>query len=175
MESGRWLQVNVVGLAAAGLGILCLVLPAVIYTVDLSYNNPSYLEDGQGYRIGVHLTDIWTGLDNVRLVLTPLAPAMFLLGIVLAFVSPLGGIVMAAGMLDFYLETHGYIGEWIYKHPTVTYAWGPAFYVGIAASVIGVASFAYPVRVCFSGAGVCWTAGRKSILNRILVWDREPL
>jgi len=116
------------------------------------------------------LTDFFSGFNDIELVI---APAMFLLGTILAFVTPLGSILMAAGMLDFYVEMHGHIGELIYKHPVVTYAWGYAIYFGIAASHLGVASLACPLRASLSGAGVSWNTNRKPMIGRILVWSRE--
>jgi len=163
MKSDTAIKFNVLSLAGGVLGLLCLAIPWLIYTVTVPnavVHQPLYLEDCP--------TVLW----GVRLVFAPLA---FFLGAALALVTPFGGVVMSAGMLDLYLAANSSIKTAYTKglDPSYSYSWGPAFYVGVIATVIASVSIFLPIGLSYSHGRASWANDTESILDRILVWRRD--
>jgi hypothetical protein len=110
-----------------------------------------------------------------RFVNLVLAPIAFFLGVALAFVTPLGGVGMASGMIGYYyglspqFDTSGFLFP---EGITIAFHWGAAFYIGILATLVTIVSFVFPTGPGYSEMYSPWPQGRGNLKERLLVWGR---
>ncbi len=103
------------------------------------------------------------------------APIAFFVGVALAFVTPLGGIGMALGIVSLYRSIHPQFdtSTWLLPHGiTVVFNWGAAFYIGILATIVTLVSFVFPIGPGYSEMYLPRPQGRGNLKERLLVWGR---
>jgi len=144
------------------LGLLCLIVPCLTET---NMSNTHVITSTHHWYLS-HCYD----MTHYRYL--AFAPFAFFVGVALAFVTPLGGIGMALGIVNLYNSIHPQIeASWLRFGPSVTtYYWGAAFYIGILASVVTMASFVFPIGPGYSEMYRPWPQARGNLKERLLVW-----
>ena len=154
-------RINMMCLLGVLLGLLCLTVPVLTETITLKFT---------GAAIEYHQY-----MTTDRFVSLVLAPIAFFLGVALAFVTPLGGVGMASGMIGYYYGlSPQFDTSWI-LYPagiTITFHWGAAFYIGILATVVTLVSFVFPIGPGYSEMYLPRPQGRGDLKKRLLVWGR---
>jgi hypothetical protein len=154
-------RINMMCLLGVLLGLLCLTVPVLTETTTLRFT---------GAAIEHH--QYMTTHQYVNLVFAPIA---FFLGVALAFVTPLGGVGTASGMIGYYyglspkFDTSGFLFP---AGITMAYHWGAAFYIGILATIVTLVSFVFPIGPGYSEMYSPWPQGRGNLKERLLVWGR---
>lgn len=147
------------------LGLLCLIVPCLTET-DM-YKTHVIISTHHWYLF--HCSDL---LHVHRYLL--FAPLAFFVGVALAFVTPLGGIGMALGIVSLYSSLHHTMETSLIRFgPVVTwYDWGPAFYIGILAAVVTLSSYFLPIGPGYSEMYRPWPRARGNLKERLFVWGR---
>lgn len=172
-------RVNVLCLAGGLLGILCLAVPLMTVTMTnwvLAY--PPAIEYGSQQSQEYMTSAVFLG-NHVRLTMESLdlvlAPVLFLLGTLIAFVTPLGGALMATGMVDYSLVVGTGTFQRAFEGPETSFAsvhWEAAFYIGILAAVVVLVSIIMPLGPGYSGVNNPWPFKGLPVKERLLVWTR---
>jgi hypothetical protein len=142
---------------------LCLTVPALTLTGTRTYGGIVDVKESNQYMT----TDRFANLV--------LPSIVFFLGFALAFVTPLGGVGMALGMIGYYYGPSPQFNPgWSIPYPIVlTFHWGPAFYIGILAAIVTLASFVFPIGPGYSEMYRPWPLRRGHLKERLLVWGRS--
>jgi len=159
--SVRSLQLNIIAIAAAVLGVFSLTIPVISNTY--SHIDPRMII----FNDEPDLMRFLDGYGEVKLVFAPVA---FLVGVILSFFTPLGGVPMALGIIDFYVRMHGHLDTHVTEYFTVTSDWGPGFYVGIGAASLAIASILLPIYLELSADNVVVSLQRELTPRRLCVW-----
>ncbi|MEM0342738.1 MAG: hypothetical protein QXU73_00585 [Thermoplasmata archaeon] len=98
-------------------------------------------------------------------------------GTVLAFGTPLGGVGMAAGLLQYYFALRNEFDVIAARlsHPEVfvtSVGWDAALYIGVLATALVLVSAVLPVGPGYSEMYAPWPFRRWRLKERLLVWGR---
>jgi len=133
---GKGYRINVLSIAAAMIGILCVFLP----WFSESYSSSYYSYDDS-------MSLFWSFNSNWDPYFMA-AGALFLFGSVLCFISPLGGLSQLAGAITYLLgliqNYHGFVGP---RYFNAEVSPGLGVYVGVVASIIALSSIFYTRRL----------------------------
>ena len=159
-------RINMMCLLGVLLGLLCFTVPCLTET--------------ERYGVGATMSHQWHWYlthcyDMVHDRFLVFAPVAFFLGVALAFVTPLGGIGMALGIVSLYWSIHPQFDTSTLLLPrgvTIVFNWGPAFYIGILAAIVTLVSFAFPIGPGYSEMYRPWPLCRGHLKERLLVWGR---
>lgn len=159
------------------LGLLCLAVPCL--TMTMHYDGPG-IPGTMKYHLYMSTTEFvgtHTYPPIIQFADFVLAAIAFFLGVALASVTPLGGVSMALGMIDYYRvlsskfdafrDSFGGAGRIV-----TSIDWGAAFYIGILATFVTLLSFVFPVGPGYSEMYLPRPQGRGNLKERLLVWDR---
>ena len=172
-------RVNLLCVLGALIGLMCVAVPILTLTTH-------YYRLGQTGSMEYHLYMSASEFVNVHFDPPPIESADFLValvvffgGVALAFVTPLGGVGMAVGIVGYYgvlsSKFDAMRSAFSWGHPGVIVTsihWGAAFYVGILATVVVLVSSILPLGPGYSEMHKPWPFGRRCVKERLLVWGR---
>jgi hypothetical protein len=149
------------------LGLVCLTVPCLTETnIDVKYKTHAIISTYHW-----SLSHCYDMTHYRYLVFAPLA---FFVGVALAFVTPLGGIGMALGIVSLYSSIyHQMESSSLSFGPTISvFHWGAAFYIGILAAIVTLGSFVFPLGPGYSEMYRPWPHARSNLKERLFVWGR---
>ena len=167
------MRVNIVCLAGAILGIVCVFLPWAVVTL-------SFVIGGQAHvsrTLGIAPVDFFNNTLDPDLLGLMYAAILFTIGSAVAILTPFGGTGQLAGIAFFGLKLKDFLRYLIpmpMTMPTVGVGWkysssfGPWFYLGILAAMLTLASFAVSVRFDSSSKYRLKASLRMPIRERLL-------
>ncbi len=176
------MRINGVCLLGAILGIVSLTVPCVAVTIEHS----SLFSNGRitYSHLFLYLTSsAFTGpeadLGNLMTKAPPeflLAPTAFLLGIALSLITPLGGLSMALGMVEYgrIVGSNDFNAMFASTGSAATSIhWGAALYIGILATILVLLSVLLPFGPGHTSIRDVLSFNRNHLKERLLVWGRD--
>ncbi len=159
---GRGLQVELTSVGCFLVGATACFLPWFVQSYSWRYSQYYPMDDYE--RFNTLISFVFEQNQDLLLVT---GASVFVIGAILALLTPLGGIAQGVGVTAFFLGIQPQLsgGSSTYGGYAVSYDLGLGFYVGIIAAAMGVVGLVLPLRVGLPTGSLTVSGSERSAQN----------